>query len=61
MFGIFRAKKFDKIKKSKYNNYRKWRNHKRGLPKLIYKNTSNSAKFTDVFFYWLNLFANNYN
>ena len=28
---------FDKNKKNMYNKYRKWRNHKRGLPRFIYK------------------------
>jgi len=35
------------------------RNHKRGLPVEYVKNTS-TAKFTDVFFYWLVAFTQNY-
>ncbi len=33
-----------------YNNYRKWRNHKRGSPNYRF-DTSNSGKFTDVSFW----------
>ena len=31
-----------------YNNYRKWRNHKRGQPQNNVLDTSNFGEFTDV-------------
>ena len=43
---------FDKTIKRLYNKYRKWRNHKRGSPKLICKKHIAIGQITDVFFYW---------
>ena len=33
-----------------YNNYRKWRNHKRGSPIVICKKHISNGQITDVFF-----------
>ena len=43
---------FDIYKKSVYNKYRKWRNHKRGFAKKMCKLTS-TRQSTDVSFFYL--------
>ena len=50
---IICRKLFDFFYKSAYNKYRKWRNHKRGLPQIKWFKTHLTRESLQMCFYWL--------